>query len=499
MDRREREEWPCGPTAKREGRGRIGWGLLVALLVLFAGSKSILYDTLDPDSFWHLRVADQLMRQGIGPIVDDLAFTSSKTPWTPYSWLAELGMRAVWSAGGYRAAIAVQAVTIAAMYTLLAMSCVQRGASRLAVVIVLLCAGYLSLPYLSFRPATFALALFALAVWFIVRDRAMGERSRAVWWIVPLTVLMVNVHLFAVLVPASVGALLVGAFVERRQILRYLLMFALCCVACLMTPMLPGMLASMWSYQANDPMVARHLIAELTPFYSGPMGWLSVAIVGAGIAVCVRRRQMLRAGEWVWLVLGLLLLFRMGRFAPLFVLIASPIVAVALPSMDGLMLEKPAIRFALAGLLAVGIARVVVGFPSNAMPLNRWLNRMGPGTPGYPCDAAEFVANRIEPRTGRVLNEFTWGGYLEWRLGPRFQTLMDGRTQLFPPTFWNSTCLATSAEYRRYLSDTPADAAIVPVDRGSLRTAVIALGWQRIYADDRAALYVPAESSAKAD
>ena len=493
------DELPGGPTATR----RVGWGLLIALLVLFAGSKSILYDTLDPDSFWHLRVADQLMRQGIGPLVDDLAFTSSKTPWTPYSWLAELGMRAVWSVGGYRSAIAVQAVTIAGMYTLLAACCVQRGASRLAVVIVLLCAGYLSLPYLSFRPATFALALFALAVWLLVRDRAMEERSgvvsRAVWWIVPLTALMVNVHLFAFLVPASVGALLLGGLIERRNFRRYALMLALCCVACLLTPMLPGMLASMWSYEANDPMVAQHLIAELTPFYSGQMGWLSVAVVGAGIALCIWNRRMLRAGEWVWLLLGLLLLFRMGRFAPLFVLIASPIVAVALPRMDGLTLEKPAIRFALAILLAIGLVRVSVGFPSTAMPLDRWLNRMGPATPGYPCDAAAFVSDRIEPRTGRVLNEFTWGGYLEWRLGPRFQTLMDGRTQLFPPTFWNSTCLATPAAYRLYLSNTPADAAIVPLDKGSLRTAVTAMGWQRVYSDDRAAVYVPGVSTAKAE
>jgi hypothetical protein len=56
-----------------------------------AASKSILYDTLDPDCFWHLRVAEQLQRDGIRPLVDPMSFMSIKDPWTPYSWLAELG------------------------------------------------------------------------------------------------------------------------------------------------------------------------------------------------------------------------------------------------------------------------------------------------------------------------------------------------------------------------------------------------------------------------
>src|SRR5450432_4852554 len=90
--------------------GRMGFGLLIALLALFAASKVVVYDTLDPDCFWHLRVAAQLHRDGIGPIVDDLSFASSRSPWTPYSWLAELGMKKVWDIGGYRAAIATQAL-----------------------------------------------------------------------------------------------------------------------------------------------------------------------------------------------------------------------------------------------------------------------------------------------------------------------------------------------------------------------------------------------------
>ena len=86
--------WSVAKTVEIDGmeldchdnRATRGFILLIALIALAAGAKAILYDTLDPDLFWHLRVADQLSRQSFpGPLVDNLSFASMKTPWTPYS------------------------------------------------------------------------------------------------------------------------------------------------------------------------------------------------------------------------------------------------------------------------------------------------------------------------------------------------------------------------------------------------------------------------------
>src|SRR5438046_1064340 len=97
---------------------RLGFILLITLAALCAGGKAILHDGIDPDCFWHLRVAGQLQRDGIGPLVDDIAWASSKQPWTPYSWLAELAMKAVWDFGDYRAAVVVQAIMEVAVIVL---------------------------------------------------------------------------------------------------------------------------------------------------------------------------------------------------------------------------------------------------------------------------------------------------------------------------------------------------------------------------------------------
>ena len=87
-----------------------GFVLTIAVLALAAAGKAVLYDTLDPDCFWHLRVAAQLERDGVGSLVDEISFASIKQSWTPYSWLAELGMKALWDSAGWRAAVLAQAL-----------------------------------------------------------------------------------------------------------------------------------------------------------------------------------------------------------------------------------------------------------------------------------------------------------------------------------------------------------------------------------------------------
>jgi hypothetical protein len=106
------------------------------------------------------------------------------------------------------------------------------------------------------------------------------------------------------------------------------------------------------------------------------------------------------------------------------------------------------------------------------------------------------VEANVPRASGHVLNDFSWGGYLAWRLGPGYQTFMDGRTQLFANSFWRNTCLASAGEYEKFVRPIAADAAVVPKEHGTLRAAVVALGWKRVYADERAEVYVPVRSVA---
>src|SRR5439155_19609842 len=134
---------------------------LVAGVLTVVGIFKSLNDTLDPDCFWHLRVAGQLQRDGVGPIIDQLSFASIKQPWTPYSWLAELAMQWLWSFGGYRAAVLASALLCGAFVLMIALICAELAGPqrRMNAIMTTALAACLSLPYLSFRPATAAIVL----------------------------------------------------------------------------------------------------------------------------------------------------------------------------------------------------------------------------------------------------------------------------------------------------------------------------------------------------
>jgi hypothetical protein len=188
-----------------------------------------------------------------------------------------------------------------------------------------------------------------------------------------------------------------------------------------------------------------------------------------------------------------ILLSRLGRFAPIFALAAAPQLAVTLPRWSDVPLGKPLLRFAMAMVLALGACRLAFQFPSRSVSLDAWLNRNG--ADGFPCAAADFVRDHVPCSTGHLITEFSWGGYLEWRLAGRYQVLLDGRTQLFTPEFWYATYLGGPEERRRFLAGVRADAAVLPggpmASRSMFRHSLVQLGWTTVYKDDRSEVMVP--------
>ncbi len=539
------------PNFSTEKSDSIGYRLALALLVLIAVAKPILIDTLDPDCFWHLRVARDLRQQGIGPIVDDISFNSIREPWTPYSWLAELGMLRVWETAGWRGAVAIHAMMSAAFVLLIAAGCreLQRTLDRrgeLNTILATTAACVWSLAYLSFRPATLAIDLLALAAWLILRDRRLMERSRAIWLVVPIGVLLTNVHLTAILLPLWLGALAAGAMWERvrvrfaptregassgpsemarpvacafaeesrdaslsqrstteanparaeafaielkRRSERYTLLACLCAISYLATPMLPGAMKMLGQLQFQDVMVSTPIIAEMRPFYDGAFGKVSLALVIFTVASCVANRRRIRAGEWFWLLGMVIFLLRLGRFSPLFAIIAAPVAAAWWPRLSDRPLARRPVALALSVVLLIAGLRVVSNFPNVSAPLDPWLNRNVPGD--YPIAAAAFVESHVSPRTGHMINEFNWGGYLAWRLGDRYQTFMDGRTQMHSPQFWRDAFLGDAASRQSLVENSDADVAILPKQGSLFGQSLHKLGWSTVWEDEQSEVMVP--------
>ena len=152
----------------------VGFALLVGLVVLIAAGKPILFDTLDPDCFWHLRVAEQLRVDGIARwwIAFRLRRFSGRgrrIAGRPYfRWIRS------WKSGGWRAALVVQSLLQAAFIVFIALHAGAgsipnrlRPSDKFTTDSAILCRNLcwlllrrrFSPAYLRFRAATAALAL----------------------------------------------------------------------------------------------------------------------------------------------------------------------------------------------------------------------------------------------------------------------------------------------------------------------------------------------------
>lgn len=503
--------------------------LLIAFLAIAAGGKSILFDTLDPDCFWHLRVADQLTREGVHALVDTLSFASLKQPWTPYSWLAELTMKAIWDHGGVRAVVLTEATLVATFFTFMALAAFERSKNYFTSCVLTFLAIVLCLPYLSFRPVTMCLALLAICWWLLMRNQqnhgskkgdshlfplggteaesTFSDRKKkvavtffrpssgaspaatwGVWLIVPITAVNINFHFFAGFVPLWAGCLMIS---NRR----YLPLFVATSLACLATPMLPGMIETIVHYQFRDPMLHSGVIAEFSPFYAGGLGIALAVIVAILLGCAIRRRRELSYGEWLALIISTTLLIKLGRFAPLFAIVSIPLLSTTAPTLRDRVLARPIVLAMLSLCITLALVKITLALPGRNVTTDQWINRHGPDVPGYPVEAADFVTTHITPQTHHLINEFNWGGYLAWKLGDEYQVLMDGRTQLYAPAFWQTIYLRPKEELATSLSHVNADAAILPASHSRLHDSLIALGWHRTFVDRRAEVLMPPNAS----
>jgi hypothetical protein len=457
--------------------------------MLLVAGKAISVDNLDPDFFWHLRVAEQLREQGVGPLVDSISYNSLAEPWVPYSWLAQRFMLAVWEFGGVRAVVGVDAIFSAAFVLFLALACrVVARHNPAAVMIGATVATLFSLSYTSFRPATFALTLLACVVWLVLRDRS--ARDRVVWLSPLLFAVLANVHLYSVVGAALVGAYAIGCLIDRDPHARRALAIATACATgSLMTPLLPGVVEQAFRYRAQDVMVASGLITEMRPFYASAGGLVLMAVVMWVLFAAIGAR---RARFALLLPLGLVtvLLTQWGRFAPVWALVAVPAVAVILPVIRLTLLERVPARLVLAGSCGLTAIGVVAALPASSTSTDAFVMRFDEGLV-YPARAAAFVEQHIETNSGRLINEFSWGGYLAWRLGDHYQVFVDGRTQLYDASFWHKTYVGSPEPARDVLETARADVAIVPVEGSRFDSTLRAMGWQEVYRDAIAVVLTP--------
>jgi len=172
------------------------------------------------------------------------------------------------------------------------------------------------------------------------------------------------------------------------------------------------------------------------------------------------------------------------RFFIVLIFILAPVLAALLarrlPAYQSAK-DRPVFNAVLVALICGGL---VAFFPSR-QSLEDVVAR------NYPQKAVEYL--RQNPVGGPLLNEYGWGGYLIWSLGPNHKVFIDGRADIYDyggvlSDYMSITLLKPEALalLRKYGVEACLLQRDVPL--GTLLAA--SPGWEQVYADEVSALFV---------
>ena len=291
----------------------------------------------DADVGWHIRTGEWILDHHTVPTQDLFSYTKPNAPWFAWEWLSDVTFALLFRAAGLKAIVLLAGLVIGLYTTLVLRHAFWRGANALvALPLVLLGVGSSMMHFLA-RPHVFTLLFLAVAMWILDSDRK--RNTRRVWLLIPLCVLWVNVHGGFFIFLACLGLLVLGSAVERwrswtpwGEVRRYSLLLAGCGAASLINPYGIHLHQHVVEYLRSGWI--RSVIQEFRAptFRSEDQFQLELILIGGLLMAGLLLRKG-RITEALWIVFLAHAALTSLRHAPLFAVVAIPLLAEEISSL----------------------------------------------------------------------------------------------------------------------------------------------------------------------
>jgi hypothetical protein len=406
-----------------------------ALMGILLGGVSVVgirLRTPDPDTWWHIAVGQRILDTHSWPTSDPYSFTASGVHWIAYEWLGEVAMALATRVGGLLGLAGLQ-ICLAAIATMLLyyyayVRCGNWKASCVATGLLLPFASVI----FALRPQLFGYIF--LLVTLICLEKFRQGHPKALWVLPPLFLIWVNTHGTFVFGLAAIGVYFAGGLVKfqlgglsaepwtGRQRAQLLFTFLLCCLAILITPYGTELAAYPVLMATTQPFNIAS-IQEWQPLaFDVGLGKYVLALLLVIFLAHIFFPRKYKLHEIAMLLFAVYAACIHIRFMLVLVMILVPIVAGFLaewmPPYDP---EKDmyAMNLAIIALLAFSIVLMVPGKPAMDSLVAE----------DFPVAAIQYL--REHPQPARMFNEYTYGGYLIWRLGRQQKVFIDGRADMY--------------------------------------------------------------------
>jgi hypothetical protein len=290
----------------------------------------------DADTTLHIRIGQQILSSGSIPTTDTFAFSKPGQTWYAFEWLSEVVLAGAYNLSGFKGVVLLSGVVIALYLTLLLKYALWRGANGMIALIVVLVSATASTIHFHARPHVFTLLFLTAAVWVLEYNRRTG--GRLIWILVPFTALWANLHggfvIFLVLLVLRCAGCAAEAYFwhersqERGREARQLAIVSLACgVASLANPY--GIHLHLHILDTLESTWIRANISEfMSPVFRSEEMYYFMFLLFAGLLCVVSLVQSKHLVEPLWILFLAYASLTSVRHAPIFLLVAAPIVAL---------------------------------------------------------------------------------------------------------------------------------------------------------------------------
>ncbi|HEV2247941.1 MAG TPA: hypothetical protein VGW37_14915 [Terriglobia bacterium] len=406
--------------------------LLGALLVAF--NAVIMFPTfrLEPDTWWHLKLGQQILLTGHWLKADIYSFTAYGNPPLAFEWLGEVALALAYKIGALRGLhvllFALTSTILILTYYYASLRSRNSKAAIAAAVMIIPLAGMC----FTLRPQL--LGYIFLLITLICLERYKQGFQKSLWILPPLFLVWVNTHgsfilgfcvvgLYWIcgLVPFKSGGLTMEPW-QPRQRIHLEIVLLLGCVTLPFTPF--GGQAFIFPIEKAlfFPQQSAH-IEEWLPFNFSQWEPKVMLVLLLGFLLAqVAYRLTYRIEELFLVLFTAYLTCVHTRFVILFALVFAPVAASVLarwaptyePEKD-----KPVINAVLIVVIILAIGR---GVPTRKELARRIASDL-------PVEAVDYMRQHSVP--GPMYNDYGFGGYLLWALGPEHKVFIDGRGDFY--------------------------------------------------------------------
>ncbi len=440
----------------------------------------------EPDIWWRLRNAADIVRYHAIPRVDTYSFTASGMSWTNFEWVSDLWFLLAYRAIGLRGLVVLYALAMVLIFAGVYYRSCRAGADCKDAAIATL--GGICLAGVSLAPRPELFGWLCLTALLLILDHF--RRTRKGLWLLPLLFFVwINLHgswiygMVVLVVTIAAGLVHVewGLVIANRWTPADLkkLLLALC-----------SSIAALFVNPVGYRLVAfpfKFFFKELVEYveywspvdFSTTNGKLAFALILAILAAALYSRRPWRLDEVMLVVIALWTGLSHVRFLDFAAIIIVPIIAPRLKLFPPYQreLDKPWLN---AAIMVATLAMLIYMFPSETQLRQRLDTE-------YPTAALAYM--RQHHINGRIFHPCEFGGFIEWD-APEFKSFVDGR-ELFGANGVYEDSVRVLAMRRPFevLDKYQIEYVLMESSQPPLYLLRHSADWQLVYADNVASLF----------